>query len=240
MVLIRLLPLESAPGPYNMAADEALLAAAIQGQASLRGYTWSEATVSLGYFQPAASRHDAGLGNLPFVRRPSGGSTLVHHHELTYSLALPAHLAAGQKWMPRMHGVIIRALERHGLAGKLRLAGATERHGNVLCFQQYTPGDVLCAGRKIVGSAQRKQRQCLLQHGGILLAQSEHAPQLPGIRELTGVTLTPEQVMESIIAEFEIETGWQRNPTYWNAQDQASIAWLLEHRYASAAWNEKR
>src|SRR5262249_16270675 len=109
-----------------------------------------------------------------------------------------------------------------------------------LCFQQYTPGDVLCEGRKVVGSAQRKQRQCLLQHGGILLAQSEHAPQLPGIRELTGVSLTPEEVMAAVVEEVEKETGGERQGADWNGQDQASIAWLMEQRYGNAAWNEKR
>ncbi|MFO0969886.1 MAG: lipoate--protein ligase family protein [Gemmataceae bacterium] len=243
MSFFRVLPFETGPGAYNMAADEALLLAAQRGQASLRGYTWSEATVSLGYFQSAVSRLSAGLGALPFVRRPSGGATLVHHHELTYCLAVPAGAphGAAQKWMPRMHRVIIRALERFGLAGKLRLVeGSGERHGDVLCFQQYTPGDVLCEGHKVVGSAQRKQRQALLQHGGILLAQSEFAPQLPGIRELTGVSPAAEEVMGAVIEEFEKETGWPRQVTYWNAQDQANIAGLIEERYGNRAWNEKR
>ena len=56
MPTIRLLPLEIADGPSNMAADEMLLESAAQGVASLRFYGWSEATVSLGYFQPAAAR----------------------------------------------------------------------------------------------------------------------------------------------------------------------------------------
>lgn len=241
-MIFRLLPLEIAPGPFNMAADETLLASALQGQAALRLYGWTEATVSLGYFQPAAVRNQGRLAALPFLRRPSGGSTLVHHHELTYCLALPAGPAweAGQKWMPRMHGIILRALERHGVTG-LILAGADgARHGDVLCFQQFTPGDVLCRGRKIVGSAQRKQRQCTMQHGGILLARSECAPELPGVRELTGIDLTREQLLGTLIEEFEKDTGWQANPSHWNAQEQASIAWLIEHRYGSAAWNEKR
>src|SRR5262245_51580642 len=102
----RLLPYAIADGPHNMAADEVLLEAAIAGVASLRFYGWSEATVSLGYFQPECRRlDDERLARLPFVRRPSGGDALVHHHEVTYALALPPGRPwhAGEPWPRRMH-----------------------------------------------------------------------------------------------------------------------------------------
>src|SRR5437588_9911435 len=87
----RLLPYAVADGAHNMAADEVLLEGASAGVASLRFYGWSEPTLSLGYFQSAAVRRtDPRLAALPYVRRPTGGMTLVHHHELTSALALPA------------------------------------------------------------------------------------------------------------------------------------------------------
>src|SRR5205085_11240257 len=83
MLHCRLLPYAVADGPHNMAADEVLLEAAFAGVASLRFYGWTTATVSLGYFQPERVRLDDGrLAGLPFVRRPSRGGTLVHHHEV--------------------------------------------------------------------------------------------------------------------------------------------------------------
>src|SRR6516162_5517447 len=93
----RLLPYAVADGPHNMAADEVLLDAACAGLASLRFYGWFEPTVSLGYFQPHAAR----LPGLPYVRRPSGGLMLVHHHEITYALALPAGAPwqGGESWL---------------------------------------------------------------------------------------------------------------------------------------------
>src|SRR5437899_518235 len=94
----RLLPFHIAAGPWQMAADEVLLESAVRGLASLRFYGWPAATLSLGYFQPAAVRRaDPTLSALPWVRRPSGGSALVHHHEITYALALPA----GAPWQTR-------------------------------------------------------------------------------------------------------------------------------------------
>ena len=52
------------------------------------------------------------------------------------------------------------------------------RFTGLLCFQHLTPGDLLLQGAKVVGSAQRRHRGALLQHGGILLAASPHAPEL--------------------------------------------------------------
>jgi len=241
--VVRVLPFETAPGPFNMAADEALLESAQNGQASLRLYQWSEATVSLGYFQPATARLDQGLGALPFVRRPSGGGTLVHHHELTYCLALPLTdpFASVEKWMPRMHGIIVAALDGMGVSDGIELVESeTQRFGPILCFQHYTPGDILCAGKKIVGSAQRKQRMCLMQHGGILLTQSETTPELPGLLELTRKGIEPGDLAERILTVFAKDTGWELVPAHWTAGEQATIQWLVENRYGASAWNEKR
>ena len=242
--VIRLLPYASADGPTNMAGDEALVRSAALGAASLRFYGWTSATVSLGYFQPATVRlADSRLASLPWVRRPSGGATLVHHHELTYALALPAGSPwqAGEPWLMRMHRIITAALADCGLPEKVELVGNSPvKHGDMLCFQQYTPGDVLCAGRKIVGSAQRKYRQALLQHGSVLLAQSEHTPSLPGIRELAGVTLPAEQMRESIERRFVDETGWRTEASAWTEQETTWSRDLVAEKYVTAAWNEKR
>ena len=62
----RLLPFTLSDGPGNMAADEAMLVSAQAGEASFRLYGWTNATLSLGYFQPAALREtDPLLANLP-------------------------------------------------------------------------------------------------------------------------------------------------------------------------------
>src|SRR5262245_51070124 len=112
-----------------MALDEALLAtAATEGQASLRFYGWSEPTLSLGYFQASADARR--LFPLSWVRRPSGGAALVHHHEITYALALPPGKAwqpAGLSWICQFHHAIRRALDSFGIASDACQAEA--RHG---------------------------------------------------------------------------------------------------------------
>ena len=240
--MIRLLPYAVADGPRNMAADETLVRSAAAGIASLRFYGWTQATVSLGYFQPAAVRvADPHLANLPWVRRPSGGATLVHHHELTYAISLPcgSPWQTGESWMPRMHRIITSALWR-SLSIEVVAATAVAKASDVLCFQQHTPGDLLSGGHKIVGSAQRKYRQALMQHGSVMLAQSEYAPALPGIRETTGIHLDAQPLADAIGAAFANETAWRVEARDWTACEKSRIEELALSRYATGAWNERR
>jgi lipoate-protein ligase A len=60
-------------------------------------------------------------------------------------------------------------------------------------------GDVLCRDAKVAGSAQRRQRGGLLQHGSVLLARSRSAPQLAGIYETADVSLDPGELAEAWI-----------------------------------------
>lgn len=241
---VRLLPWNTRDGPHNMAADEVMLhSAAAAHIASLRFYGWTPATLSLGYFQPAAARlTNPLLAALPWVRRPTGGATLVHDGEVTYALALPPGVPwrADEPWMPRMHRIIAEALKSLGVPKRLSLVEKPNRPGEVLCFQQHTPGDLVCDAAKIVGSAQRKHRRALLQHGGILLAQSRYTPQLPGLRELAGATLVAADVEAAIVAAFEKATGWTVNRRNWTKEEAQQIDMLASEKYRTATWNEKR
>lgn len=241
---VRLLPFAVATGPENMARDEVLLHAAESGIASLRFYGWSPATLSLGYFQPATARlADPALAALPWVRRPSGGATLVHDRELTYALALPAGAPwhSGEPWMCRMHAILGRALATFGLADRVAsLCGEPRLLGEVLCFQQQTPGDLICAGHKVVGSAQRKRRLCLLQHGAILLERSPFTPALPGVRDLTEVTIPPTDLRSAIEHAFATATGWSLEPADWTSDERDHVETLVQSRYDHESWNAKR
>ncbi len=239
---VRLLPYEVDTGPRQMAADEVLLDSAAHEVASLRFYGWSEATVSLGYFQHHEQRreHPQLLG-LPWVRRPSGGATLVHHHELTYCLALPIRSRGltGEPWL-RMHQVIARALATFGVRAHPHVPTESDPFAGLLCFEHFTAGDLILDSAKITGSAQRKQRGAVMQHGGILLAQSPFTPTLPGIRERTGLVLSPHALSEAITTALMAETGWAIQPATWTPEEQHQRDRLAQAKYTSAAWNEKR
>ena len=92
----------------------------------------------------------------------------------------------------------------------------------------------------MVGSAERKQKGALLQHGGILLGRSEFAPRLPGLFELTGVRLTAERAARLVTEQFAADTGWEVVPGDWAADELALRERVAVERYASAEWNDKR
>ncbi|MGH7170726.1 MAG: lipoate--protein ligase family protein [Gemmataceae bacterium] len=227
-----------------MAADETLLEAAAAGTASFRLYAWSQPTLSLGYFQCCAgSRAFPGLGELAWVRRPSGGAALVHHLELTYALALPAGLPwrkREESWLKSMHGILRDALETFGVSARPCGDSEERKLGDVLCFLHHTPGDLLIGETKIAGSAQRKQRGALLQHGSILLAASPFTPRLPGIREVTGTVLLAESLGDAAIEQLMKHTGWHLVSTEWTLAERQRIEELADGKYSHAAWNNKR
>jgi len=239
----RLLPFAVADGPHNMAADETLMESAAASVASLRFYGWLEATLSLGYFQAEKLRLcDPRLAGLPFVRRPSGGATLIHHHELTYCLALPVGTPwqTGESWLCRMHGLIAAALDELGVPAVPQAAGTEPPFAGLLCFQHFTAGDLLIGSAKIVGSAQRRQRGALMQHGSILLAQSPYAPDLPGILELSRHELKAAEICEAVQRVFARTTGWPLVPSEWKPWESNRVHDLATTKYSQARWNQKR
>jgi lipoate-protein ligase A len=238
----RLLPFHVAPGAWNMAADETLLEAAALGTASFRLYGWSQPTLSLGYFQStASSRSYPRLSELAWVRRPSGGAALVHHHEVTYALALPAGppwQKRGESWLRRMHAILTDALATLGISAQV--CGEEKKPGEVLCFLHHTPGDLLIDDAKIVGSAQRKLRGALMQHGSVLLAASPWTPHLWGIRELAGLSPSAESLSTIIAEQLTIQSHWRLIPSEWTQRNIERIAALATGKYSQLSWNCKR
>jgi lipoyl(octanoyl) transferase len=239
MPTCRLLPTTDSPGPTNMALDEALLRSALERQvASLRFYTWNPPTLSLGYFQTHADR----LSGVAWVRRPTGGDAILHHHELTYCLALPAGPPwhTRESWLCRMHHAIGAALRQFGVETNAVVCGEEKRLGPFLCFQHQTPADLRIDGHKVVGSAQRRPHGAMLQHGSILLRTSPHAPELPGIAELSGVTVAWPGLERQIVAALVEETGWAFEPGDWTTEERRATDELERDKYTTSAWNEKR
>jgi len=161
-------------GPANMALDQALLDLA-QDQAALRIYGWSPACLSLGYFQALDQVCDlafvraAGLG---LARRPTGGGAILHQHELTLSLALPASHAACSLALEESYRLLTQPvaglLAGLGLKSGLRGPGSAVHAAN--CFAGSASTDLLCSGAKVFGSAQRRRPHALLFHGSLLLS----------------------------------------------------------------------
>jgi lipoate-protein ligase A len=184
-------------GAWNMAVDEALLSmAAEEGQMALRFYQWCEPTLSLGYFQRQRDRaqHPSSL-NCPLVRRASGGGAIVHDRELTYSLSLPATQPLAERadrLYVAVHTTLIELLGELGAVAQLSGPSEPPPTEPFLCFQRKSAADVVIQSPrggavKIAGSAQRRRRGAILQHGSVLLRRSSRAPELPGIMDIVDV-----------------------------------------------------
>jgi len=140
---------------------------------SLRFYTWEPAAISLGYHQKRYPPHWQTLaiaGTLDLVRRPSGGRAVLHQGDLTYAivtsgLPLPRRLA-----YERICEFLIAGWRSLGLALQYGRAGRSyARQEN--CFALATGADLVTpTGEKLIGSAQLRQGDAILQHGSMCLA----------------------------------------------------------------------
>ena len=158
-----------------MALDEALMARARRtGEAVLRVYGWSQPTLSLGRNQRAAGLYDRRAlaeRGVDVVRRPTGGRSLLHHREITYSVTAPcAPSGTLLAEYARINALLSSALVALGVpivvaAPSTRAAAPSA----VPCFAEPARGELTLDGRKLVGSAQWRDRGALLQHGSILV-----------------------------------------------------------------------
>lgn len=192
-------------GAWNMAVDAALLDESLNRDAIfLRMYRWSEATVSLGHFQDQAEQQrDPRLASLPAVRRLSGGGAILHHHEQTYSCCLPpSHPLAQQPYQlyERIHAAFVEWLATWGIEVAPRGRDSKRTDEPFLCFQREAAPDLVVCGHKVLGSAQRRRRGAVMQHGSLLLRASEHVPEIVGVSELAPQFLDSPDTMQ-LLAE---------------------------------------
>lgn len=192
-----------ATGVWNMAVDQTLLESAVAGgPPTVRWYRWNRPTISVGYFQsPALALVDERLQNLPVVRRLSGGGAIVHHHELTYSCTLPAgHPLAGTQrdLYLAVHERIIAVLAEFGYQTQFRGQPVPGRAGEFLCFRRGDDFDVVMAADKVLGSAQRRRKGAVLQHGSLILERSEWTPEFPGVFDCAGHATPVAELIERL------------------------------------------
>ncbi len=163
------------PGSDNMSIDNALLRLAQEGDAFLRLYRWNPPCLSFGRNEPATSRYDVERINalgLATVRRPTGGRAVWHDAELTYAVAAPRDTFGSlRQTYVAIHEMLLAAIERLGITATLagRSSGPAPRPSAGACFALPVGGEIVVAGRKLVGSAQVRTGMAFLQHGSLLL-----------------------------------------------------------------------
>jgi len=251
---------EPADGATNMAIDEVLWRGRRAGTSppTLRFFAWAPPTVSLGYGQPLDDHVDAaacarlGVG---LVRRPTGGSAIYHdgvERELTYSVAATAEdLGVGNdllltyQWIGR---ALQRGLRALGADAALMAARGPEGLSPSFCFARTATYELEIGGRKVVGSAQRRQGTSFLQHGAVLLGVDE-----PRLRVLFPRTRDPLATLTTLEAElgrrptfdevatalgdgFEVEHDLTLKPGGLSATEVEATERLAHDKYASPSW----
>lgn len=250
----RVLVDRAAPGGWNMAVDQALLQRVeASGESFLRFYEWSPATISLGYFQELASRDQhAASRALDVVRRSTGGGAIIHDRELTYSLVVPSThrwSRSHRELLVQSHRAVIAVLReltgcQPEFVGAVPDRAAGPGAAPFLCFQRRSAEDILIGEHKVVGSAQRRSRTALLQHGSILLNASRFAPELPGINDLVSQPIALEEMREALRLRFAAELGITAREVC--SSDQLDVTFRAEAdairvaRFEHTSWNKRR
>jgi len=158
-----------------MALDEALMARARRrGDTVLRVYGWSRPTLSLGRNQRAVGLYDEPTlaeRGIDVVRRPTGGRALLHHREITYSVTAPCDdTGALLTEYGRVNALLCSALGSLGVPVVVAApASRAAAPSAAPCFAEPARGELTLHGRKLVGSAQWRDRGAMLQHGSILV-----------------------------------------------------------------------
>jgi lipoate-protein ligase A len=255
-VIWRLLDTPPAPGAWNMAVDEALAASvAAGGEPVLRFYRWDPPCLSLGRNQPARGRYDLealAARGWQVVRRPTGGRAVLHHRELTYAAVLPQALLGGPRpAYAALNAALVTGLRLLGAEVTLQPAGGVRAPAPSLapCFARPVEGEVVAGGRKLVGSAQRRLGEVLLQHGSLPLhddqaelagllrepAEEESGEAPATLAALLGREPGWDELTRALARGWEETLGVVLRPGGLDAAERAA-AGELAGRYAAPAW----
>jgi len=238
------------PGAWNMAVDEAILEAVGHGNSppTLRFYQWDEPTISLGYFQKyeETAQQDEVIRKMPIVRRQTGGGAILHDDELTYSLILPLNQPSSpfdsiESIYQLVHDAFIDVLAQLGISAQYRRGPSQEnaQRGPFFCFARRHRLDLVVAGVKILGSAQRRTKLAALQHGSLILGRN--FPQQPAAA-LKNEIQTPFDLpifIEKLSSHIADQLNFQTVPGELTPEEKKQ-AKDLQKKYTGPEWNCQR
>ena len=203
-----------------MAVDEWLLQAIVCPV--LRVYQWEENWGSVGYFGNLEHAKRS-FGSLQWVRRWTGGGTVDHRADWTYTLAIPTNeefaKLRGAESYRLIHQALCRAVQAVDLI--VRLSSGAGETGDSCCFVNPVEHDLVDAsGRKIAGAGQRRTKLGLL-HQGSVAGRLERAA---SVERANAFAATLAEAVEAF-------TG---------RPDPDDLARRVTSRYGNPAWTERR
>lgn len=239
----RLIESWDAAPEFNMGLDEALLDDP-EAPPTLRFYTWSPDTLSLGYFQKWANVPGTdGAGAV--VRRITGGGAIHHTQELTFSIVLSQSHPLFRGPVPhsyeRIHEALIATL--HGLGVDASMAGGdglrSDRKATGMCFHESTQLDVAWGGKKGVGSAQRRRGGRVLHHGSIKLDTTHLEESIATLGDYLPAEDPIGALVNALRREMETHFGVRFEPSH-PSESEKDAAKELGRRYSSDAFLHRR
>jgi len=253
---------------YNMALDESIAITVKQENAppTLRLYSWHKPSVSIGYFQKIK---DVDVGycakkNIPLVRRLTGGRAILHGDEITYSFSSRTTSGLFSNGLldsyKKISAALHLALSKMAITPELKLSRASRelpfsglRSKSPSCFQSVSYGEITINGRKVIGSAQKRWTDTLLQQGSIpLVTDGTDAAKVFGLntaQEMKDSFIGLRDVLPGFISEDFKEAVRMSFEETFNVKfavsslssEEIFMAWKLEaEKYSSHEWNFKR
>ncbi len=240
----------------NMAVDEFLYNYCQSNKAGfLRIYFWEKPTFSFGVSQKihkAVNIDYIKKNNYSFIRRITGGKTVLHDDEITYSIISSEDVFYTDNDLYKSYmliaKVLVRSFNQIGINAYLS-KGSPPRLSktNMPCFSFPTPNEIEYNGKKLVGSAQKRNNKALLQHGSIPITMNydTYADGAKSNRRLIENMMVPlddidklkkDELISSIISNFEkfIKGSFDE---FEFSEDHIEEIKEIEKKYNSEKWN---
>ncbi len=265
----RLLRTAPARGAWNMAVDESILEHIGRNKSlpTLRLYAWEPACLSLGYAQPYADADELRTKERGWevVRRPTGGRAILHTDELTYSVTAPSdepRLAGSVlESYNRLAGALLQAVQSLGLRVEMK-EGAGGNHGssNPVCFEVPSAYEITVQGKKLIGSAQARRKEGVLQHGSLPLGGNlgritdalsfvDEAARLNAAHRLLERATTVESVLgqpvswneaaQAFVDAFQDKLGLRLEEGTLSESEQEHAETLVSEKYDHPDWMKR-
>ncbi|MGB6299540.1 MAG: biotin/lipoate A/B protein ligase family protein [Rivularia sp. (in: cyanobacteria)] len=200
----RLIPLLQANGKLQMAIDEWLLKQHQSGHPpALRFYTWSPSAISLGYHQRKYPEDWQSLiwnnEKIDLVRRPTGGRAVLHNGDLTYAVVASGFSGSRIEAYKKICEFLIQGWRNLGIELHYGTAGRGYIN-NPNCFGTATGADLVTVnGSKLIGSAQLRRGDAILQHGSMRLKPDKELFKKVFGEELFDIAIVEDLEIERII-----------------------------------------
>jgi lipoate-protein ligase A len=254
------------PGPWNLALDEAIFHEVRTGASppTLRLYGWSAPTLSLGYAQERdrdVDRDACRIRGIEVIRRITGGRAVLHDAEVTYSVSAPAGLQGFGTGLEEAYRQIaaglVAALHLLGLRAGVPAPGRRDPSRpprQASCFASVARHEIAVEGRKLIGSAQRREGGAFLQHGSILLESHDElaarvlrggpaprgAAAMVGLADLLPRPPSPGTVVAAIVDGCAAAWGASFQPDEISPAEERAARALEAIRYRAEDWNAGR